>query len=296
METKRALGIILSVIMLFLTCVPVGFTEEATFAISSQPENAEAAIGEVATFTVKANEESSYQWQYSGNGTKFYNLTWASATTDTLEVDVTEYSVNWYYRCIVTSVDDDEKLTSNIVTITDVSWKEAPLWVSAEQTADGEVTLVWESVIGADGYVLYTVNDDNVATEISQIESAVTFVHTGLENGAIGYKLATYIIVDEERIVSENESEVIEVKIETFVRIYGDFEYGYLEDGIIITGYIGNDSEVVVPLTIEEMDVIAIGEKVFEGNTELVSINLPDTIETIGKRAFADCTNLSSMN
>ena len=69
--------------------------------------------------------------------------------------------------------------------------------------------------------------------------------------------------------------------------------------GAILNKYNGSDAEVVVPATceIEGTDylIVEIGDKAFEGNTTLTSIDLPDTVDTIGVRAFADCTSLTSM-
>ena len=43
-------------------------------------------------------------------------------------------------------------------------------------------------------------------------------------------------------------------------------------------------------------NVVAIPAKMFNGNTTLTAIVLPDTITKIGERAFANCTNLESIN
>ena len=59
--------------------------------------------------------------------------------------------------------------------------------------------------------------------------------------------------------------------------------------------YLGTASNVVIPETVNGYTVTQIGQSAFEGNTNIVSIDLPDTITIIGKRAFAGCTNLSEM-
>jgi hypothetical protein len=63
-----------------------------------------------------------------------------------------------------------------------------------------------------------------------------------------------------------------------------------------VVSYVGNASSLTIPETIQGMTVIEIGESAFEGNVTLVSIDLPDTIQVIGRRAFAGCINLSSMS
>ena len=79
--------------------------------------------------------------------------------------------------------------------------------------------------------------------------------------------------------------------------IIDDIEYDYLtETTLYVVKYYGNAESVVVPETVEGLTVTEIGESAFEGNITLVSIDLPDTIAIIGKRAFAGCTSLQTMN
>ena len=63
-----------------------------------------------------------------------------------------------------------------------------------------------------------------------------------------------------------------------------------------VVSYAGTASYLEIPETVEDMTVVEIGEGAFEGNNSLTSINLPDTITKIGKRAFKNCSNLSEMN
>ena len=78
----------------------------------------------------------------------------------------------------------------------------------------------------------------------------------------------------------------------------GDFEYRFNADrsGVVIVKYTGSASSVTVPATIAELPVVEIGEGAFENNTAITSVDLPDTVEVIGKRAFAGCTALNEMN
>lgn len=89
--------------------------------IITQPENITATSGASFTFAVGATGVATYQWQYSSNGSKFYDLPandkWASATTDTLEVAVDEYSITWYYHCKLTGT-DGSVLHTNVVKFT----------------------------------------------------------------------------------------------------------------------------------------------------------------------------------
>ena len=68
------------------------------------------------------------------------------------------------------------------------------------------------------------------------------------------------------------------------------------EKTVSIKSYSGSAAALVIPQEIEGYTVVAVGDSAFENNTTLTSIDLPDTIEVIGKRAFANCTSLSEMN
>ena len=66
-------------------------------------------------------------------------------------------------------------------------------------------------------------------------------------------------------------------------------------NSVTVKKYVGNAQTVVIPEIVEGYSVIQIGPSAFEGNTSLRSIDLPDSIVIIGKRAFAGCTNLCEM-
>ena len=66
--------------------------------------------------------------------------------------------------------------------------------------------------------------------------------------------------------------------------------------GVTVKQYKGSASSVTVPGSYDHITVTEIGEEAFMGNSSLSSINLPDSIQVIGARAFKNCTNLKSMN
>ena len=73
-----------------------------------------------------------------------------------------------------------------------------------------------------------------------------------------------------------------------------DFKYKLndSEDGIIITKYVGKDTEVVIPPKINGLPVTTIGVSAFAGCTGLQSIVIPESVTTIGVAAFYRCNNL----
>ncbi|MBR5513967.1 MAG: leucine-rich repeat protein [Ruminococcus sp.] len=76
-----------------------------------------------------------------------------------------------------------------------------------------------------------------------------------------------------------------------------DFKTSINEDGTIaVYGYTGTDEKVIVPRTIGERTVTAIGKCCFEDNQTIKEVVLPDTIKIIDYKAFADCKNLETVN
>ena len=63
-----------------------------------------------------------------------------------------------------------------------------------------------------------------------------------------------------------------------------------------VRSYDGAAASVTIPQTVEGYTVVEIGTSAFEGNQALQSIDLPDSILLIGRRAFKDCINLRSMS
>ena len=73
---------------------------------------------------------------------------------------------------------------------------------------------------------------------------------------------------------------------------YDGFTYRIEDEGAVITGYSGTETDVVVPEELGGEEVVEIGQEAFRGSTSIVSIELPDTLEMIGEGAFEDCLKL----
>ncbi len=87
-------------------------------AITAQPQNQTVTAGSKALFTVTATGSGTltYQWQYSTNGTTWYNTALTGCNTPTLTV-VGSSAVNGrYYRCVVT--DANGSIVSNAARLT----------------------------------------------------------------------------------------------------------------------------------------------------------------------------------
>lgn len=71
-----------------------------------------------------------------------------------------------------------------------------------------------------------------------------------------------------------------------------DFEYSVLENRKIrITKYIGTDTDILIPDTIDDVDVIELGENAF-AESDITSIVMSTTLRRIGSWTFENCTEL----
>jgi len=72
----------------------------------------------------------------------------------------------------------------------------------------------------------------------------------------------------------------------------------YVENGnggITIRAYKGQDTEVVIPETIDGKPVTEISEKAFSENESVTGVRIPQSVENIGEEAFYDCEQLKTL-
>ncbi len=71
------------------------------------------------------------------------------------------------------------------------------------------------------------------------------------------------------------------------------FEYHYNDndvcDGMTLTKYLGDETSIRIPASFNGVPVVEIGEGAFFGRSDIVSIIIPDSIESIGEEAFYAC-------
>ena len=73
------------------------------------------------------------------------------------------------------------------------------------------------------------------------------------------------------------------------------WKYKREDDGIHITGYKGNESEISVPDRIGKTPITGIDETAFSQCDGLTSITIPDSVKSIGAKAFFGCSGLTSI-
>lgn len=66
-------------------------------------------------------------------------------------------------------------------------------------------------------------------------------------------------------------------------------------EGVMICGYIGNDEAVTIPSQIGGVNVTRISDDAFAGLDHITSIDIPDSVTSIGKDAFLGCTKLGNV-
>lgn len=70
------------------------------------------------------------------------------------------------------------------------------------------------------------------------------------------------------------------------------FLYVLKQGSVIITGYEGVGGDLDIPWSLGGAEVVEISENAFRGNEDITSINLPNSIQRIGRAAFSGCTKL----
>ena len=75
----------------------------------------------------------------------------------------------------------------------------------------------------------------------------------------------------------------------------GYFTYKENESGITITGYVGDETELVIPGKINDKKVTDIGALAFQNCSSLTSITIPAGVKSIEWCAFYGCSGLTSI-
>ena len=101
-------------------------------------------------------------------------------------------------------------------------------------------------------------------------------------------------------VVAFAEDEVIEFskeEIELNKKQEDGFEYVRTADGsaAILVGYVGTETEVKIPSSINNLKVIEIADEAFMNNTTITEVTATNNVTTIGDRVFLGCTSLKEV-
>jgi len=75
-----------------------------------------------------------------------------------------------------------------------------------------------------------------------------------------------------------------------------NFEFEKNQDGVVLKKYLGNEKSVNIPEIVDGQKVIGISPGAFRDNMEVRKIKIPNSVRTIGRAAFWDCSNLISVS
>ncbi len=74
-----------------------------------------------------------------------------------------------------------------------------------------------------------------------------------------------------------------------------DFTCADTDGGVSITAYLGTDSVLVIPDTIDGKPVVAIEQDAFDGKEDLRALSIPDSVTNIAAGALSDCQALTTL-
>ena len=270
--------------------------------ISLQPVSVEVEnVGDNIQFHAEAENATGYQWQVDrGDGKSFVNLnesaTWNGTTTKTLSFNVKAAQRFFQFRLVASNAGG--KAESDVVGFT---WKNAPT-----------ITVEPADVEAAIGDAAAFTIDDNGIVETYQwqvdrgdgqgfvnLKESATFTGTttktltvAVKAGNKDFRFRVVLTNNVGSVTSEDAGLVLVLK-------QNDVLYDFMPDSITtayVKEYQGSAASVVIPEQVFGLTVVEIGADAFMGNTALVSIDLPDTIQVIRERAFKNCSNLKEMN
>ena len=73
--------------------------------------------------------------------------------------------------------------------------------------------------------------------------------------------------------------------------------YSLNRDGTaLITGYEGEETNLVFPETLDGYIVIGVGEDAFNGNTRIKQVTIPDSYTFLGANSFKNCSRLQFLS
>ena len=145
-----------------------------------------------------------------------------------------------------------------------------------------------------------TVGEDDAQTRLTYYEGLVTDLRAEL--------LELKISLFSERVEYESRIEALETELKAVERPpsapsdevetvapESEFRYTVSDGKVILTAYVGERSEVVIPNTLGGYPVVAVGDRAFLNQTAMTSVTIPDGVLEIGWFAFSGCVSLETV-
>ncbi len=98
------------------------------------------------------------------------------------------------------------------------------------------------------------------------------------------------------QMTETNPPETTEPQIDENATPIESFAYEIGDGYAVITDFKGKETEVVIPSRIGDVPVTQIGQYAFEASWNVVSVEIPETVDFIGEQAFLDCESLTQIN
>ena len=259
-------------------------------AITKQPANQNLQIGATSNFNITATGVGlTYLWQFSKDGGKTWTNT--SNKTNTYKGPVGAAQNKFQYRCMVkdsngnTVISDPGILTVLPKIVTQPTAKAAAIGNSVSFTVAAEgvgITYQWQS----------STNGSTWTPVANAVSATYTFTVAQQHEG---FRFRCQVSDANGKVLNSSAAALTVLPEGCFA--YGGIIYINLSNGTVgVWEYKGTAANVVIPETVQGKTVTEICEAAFENNKTLQSITLPGTIQYIRKRAFANCTSLSTMN
>ncbi len=137
-------------------------------------------------------------------------------------------------------------------------------------------------------YLIEYYNDSEIVDKTQEILNE-------LEVSPAGVMDAVIQCTDDEDIMYAVD-DILSACDDPTVKYCDGYYYGlYGDSTAVITGYDGNETQLVIPSELDGHEVREIGEFAFEFCEDIVSITIPDSVMFIGDFAFTYCTSLESV-
>ena len=148
------------------------------------------------------------------------------------------------------------------------------------------------------GGSVIAVEDEPLLGGFEEMPSEVTTALHGPVNVTVTTTLTEAVTTAAETtFVTTETSPALTTKPQASARITEDGYKYYITGGfVVIEGYEGESSELVIPSEIDGKPVREIGYSAFSGHEDIKSVQIPESVERIGHNAFSGCKGIISIS